>query len=179
MIKLSSMIVILLALSTAAVAEEAKPVAPPPPPPEVKKTVDALAGNWIADMTMTMPGQAPVKFKGTWRCKKIAGNTAVECSMSEKVPGMGLMEETDLWGYDPETRSVHAMTWNNLGEIHDHRGAWKDDKTIEFAHSATAGGKPVEETFVMSFNGSKKLTFKSVSKTAEGTAIFEGEATRK
>jgi hypothetical protein len=179
MIKISSLIVFLFMTSAVAYAEEAKPGAPPPPPPEVQKTVDALTGNWATNMTLTMPGQAPAKFKGTWHCKKIAGGTAVECSLSTKVPGLGLMEETGLWGYDPETKSVRSMIWNNMGEIHDRRGAWKDDKTIEMTLSATAGGKPLEETLVMTLNGPKKLTFKSVSKTAEGTTIFEGEGTRK
>ncbi len=179
MIKISSLIVFLFMTSAVAYAEEAKPGAMPPPPPEVKKTVDAFAGKWAADMTVTMPGQPPVKFKGTWTCNKIAGGTAVDCSMSEQVPGLGLMEETDLWGYDPETKSVHAMTWNNMGEVHDHRAAWKDDKTIEFTHSATAGGKPIEETFVMTFPGPKKMTFKFTGKTADGTTIFEGDGTRK
>ncbi len=173
-----SWIICLLVTLTVTAAEEAKPGAMPLPPLEVKKTVDALAGKWEANMTLTMPGQAPVKFKGTWDCKKIAAGTAVDCSMSAEVPGWGLMEETDLMGYDPETKSVRMMTWNNMGEIHDHRGAWKDDKTIELTHSATAGGKPVEERFMMSFMGPKEMRWKFTSKTEEGTTTFEGEAIR-
>jgi len=163
----------LLLVSSVAVAQEGAA------PPEVKKTVDALVGNWSTDMTMTAPGQAPVKFQGTWECKPIAGGGAAECSLSTEVPGLGRMEETDLWGYDPETKSVHIMTWNNMGEVHDHRGAWTDDKTMSLTHSATAGGKPVEETFRFEFPGKNEMRFKYTSTTADGTTTLEGHGTRK
>ena len=130
-------------------------------------------------MTLSMPGQAPVKFQGTWDCKRIAAGAAAECSMSAEVPGFGRMEETDLWGYDPETKSVHIMTWNNMGEVHDHHGSWTDDKTIALTHSATAGGKPVEETFRFEFTGPNEMRFKFTSKTDEGITTFEGHGTRK
>jgi hypothetical protein len=150
----------------------------PKAPPEVKKTVDTFVGKWNAELSLTMPGQPPVKFKGVFDCKKIAGGTAVYCQQNTKVPGMGQMEESDLIVYDPETRSIRFMTWSNQGEIHDHKGTWKDDKTIEIKHEATMGGKPLSEVFEFTVTGPNTMAFKFTQKLPEGTSLFEGKATR-
>lgn len=161
-------------ISTAS-AKEKKPSGPP----EVQKTVDAFAGKWGVQMALTMPGKEPVKFKAVLNCKKIAAGTAVDCSFSTHIPGIGLMEETDLWGYDSEAKALHDITWNNLGEIHDHRCQWKDDQTIECAHTATSAGGPIEEKEVVTFTGAKKMMFEFTSKSAEGVTVFTGDATRR
>ena len=93
-----------LAVASAVMAQEA-----PAPPPEVTKTVKALDGSWATDMKLTLPGQAPIAFKGTWNCHKISAGSAVACSLSTQVPGLGPLEETDLWGYDPETKARRIM----------------------------------------------------------------------
>lgn len=160
------------ATASAVIAQEA-----PAPPPEVARTVNALDGSWATDMKLTLPGQAPIAFKGTWNCHKIAAGGAVECSLSTQVPGLGPMEETDLWGYDPETKAVRIMTWNNMGEVHDHHGAWQGDKMV-LHHTATAGGKPVEEDFEFSFPAANKMAFHFKAKAAEGVTTLEGLGTR-
>ncbi|HEX4961958.1 MAG TPA: hypothetical protein VF173_14045 [Thermoanaerobaculia bacterium] len=165
----------LLAFSAAALAQ---PPQGAPPPPEVKRTVDTFAGTWSLHLKLTPPGAASIAFPGTWHCQKIAGGTAVDCTLKATAPGLGPMEETDLIGYDPETKAVHIMTWNNQGEVHDHHGGWQGDKIV-LHHSATAGGKPVEEDFEMTTAGTNKMSFRFTSKTDEGTATFEGEGTRK
>jgi hypothetical protein len=168
----------LLTVITFARPAYAGEAAPTSIPPEAKKLVDPLAGKWSTNMTLTMAGHAPVKFKGTWDCRKIAGGAAVDCYLKVKVPGLGVMEETDVWAWDPESKSLHAFTVNNMGEVHDHKAAWKDDKTITFKHAATQGGKPVEEDFAMTFDAPKKMSFRFAVKAAEGTTIFEGAASR-
>jgi hypothetical protein len=169
-------IVCLLTLTTAAAAQPPQGAAAPAPP-EVKKTVDTFAGTWHFHLKLTPPGAAPIAFPGTWTCKKIVGGAAVDCTLKATAPGMGPVEETDLIGYDPETKAVHIMTWNNQGEVHDHRGAWQGDKIV-LHHSATAGGKPVEEDFELTPAGTRKMSFRFTAKTDDGTTTFEGEGTR-
>lgn len=166
---------LVLLASTAAAAQQ-----PPAPPPEVKKTVDAFFGNWASSITMTTPDGKETKFKGTWACgKKIAGGIAVECSMSTKIPGMGEMIESDFIGYDPETKSVHMMTWSNAGEIHDHKGTWTDDKTVTIDFTGTAGGKPLQEHMVITWADAKSLKYVFTAKSADGEFKVVGDCKRK
>jgi hypothetical protein len=146
---------------------------------EVKRTVDAFTGHWIVELALTPPKQATARFKGTIDCKPIAAGTAVDCALAAEVPGMGPMRESDLMGYDPETKSVRIMTWNNQGEIHDHHGAWKDDHTLELSHTATMGGAPVSESFRMAWTAANAMSFRFTSTSGGATSVFEGKATRK
>ena len=149
------------------------------PPPEVKRTVDALNGNWSGELTMTEAGKPPVKFKGKWACHKIAAGGAVSCEMNAPMGAAGMMSETDLIGYDVETKAVHVMTWNNMGEVHDHKAAWTDDKTLVGHHTATAMGKPLEENFTFNFPSANTSTFKFTATVDGKASTLEGKMTRR
>src|SRR5438045_2964078 len=100
--------------------------------PELARTVERLAGRWTFDITVALAGsKLPVKAKLTWDCKPVAAGRAVSCVGGAKLPELGTLEEASLVGYDPETKAVHMMTVNSMGEFHDHRGAWKDERTLE------------------------------------------------
>jgi len=165
---MKSVVAGVLCLAAVAAAEE----------PRVKQTVDAIAGRWTTDLVLTLPGQQPIKFKTTINCVKIAGGTAVQCALRAKVPGMGELAETDLWAWDPEGQAVHDMTVNNWGEVHDHKGVWKDDHTVEFTHTATQGSKPLEERETVTFRPPNQMEFKMSATTPDGTTTFEGKARR-
>ena len=165
--------IILCALTQAAFAR-----ADETPPPEIKKTVEALAGKWATEMTLTMPAQPPVKFKTTMDCRRIADGAAVQCSLRANVPGMGILDETDIWAWEPESRVLHDITINSWGEVHDHKGKWKDEHTAEFAHTATQAGKALEERETVTFHPPNQMEFTLTAKTPDGTTTFVGKARR-
>jgi hypothetical protein len=175
-------IFLLLALSTPALAaDDKKADAPPPPPPESKKTVDAFLGKWALDGSLTPNGaKEPFKLKGTMECKKAAGGLAVNCTMTAKAPApIGTMELAALFGYDASRKEVHMFSMTSAGEVHDHKGTWKDDKTLDLGTlNYTEGGKPATETLVFTWADPKTLTFKSVT-TGEQASTFDGAAKRK
>ena len=143
---------------------------------DIKKPVDALAGTWTVDLTMTAPGQQPIKFKATLACRPAAAGTAVQCALDAEIPGIGGLHEIDVWAWEPETKILHDITVNNLGEVHDHQGSWKDEHTAVFAHTATQGGKPLEEKETVTFRRAGQMDFESTATTADGTTKFTGHA---
>ena len=114
-------------------------------PSEIKKTVDAIAGSWTGQMTARVPGAPAESFKWTMNCKSIALGAGASCTNSGKA-SIGSMSESCLLAYDPEGKSVHYMCVTSMGEVHDHKGRWRDQKTIEFEPlHAGMMGQPITE----------------------------------
>jgi hypothetical protein len=79
-------------------------------------------------------------------CKPIALGSGASCTNTGKA-SIGVMAESCLLAYDPEGKAVHCMCVTSMGEVHDHKGAWKDANTIEFERSrAGMMGQLVTET---------------------------------
>ena len=177
--------VAVIALSAVAFAEDkkpadakAKPEAPPPPPPEVKKTTEAFLGAWAGDATLEMGGKTE-KFKVKADCKKIALGNGSHCEMSGK-SSMGPMEQSCMTGYDPETKSVHFMCITSMGEVHDHKCAWSDDKTVTCEqYKGTMGGKAMTEDLTFAWADPKTMTSSSVVTSDDGKMSFSGTMKKK
>jgi|SRR5215813_6565781 len=117
-----------------------------PAPPEVKKTTESIVGKWSGQMTAKVGGAPPESFNWTMDCKAVAFGAGASCNNEGKA-SIGPMSESCLFAYDPEGKAVHYMCVTSMGEVHDHKGQWKNDKTIEF-EPLRAGmmGKLVTET---------------------------------
>jgi carbon monoxide dehydrogenase subunit G len=163
-------------------AAEGTPSAPPAAavqPPEIKKTVDAFAGRWIMDTTITAPGSAPQKAPLKVTCRETAGRRAVTCDMIGNIPGSGPMEAAFIVGYDTFGKRVHFMAITSDEEVHDHVCRWTDASTL--ACDPLKGGlmgEPVTEDFVVT-SGAQKLLFKSTMTLKDGSRIvFDGVGRR-
>jgi len=170
----------LLALATSVLAED-KPGAMPPAPPEVQKTVDAFAGRWTIKGTLAVPGAtAPAPATLTIECKQTALGKAVVCTWNGEATGMGPLEAGGLVGYDPVDKVVHFMAITSDGEFHDHKGTWKDDKSLVFEplkYNSAMG--PATEDLRLSFAAANQMSFNSVTTMADGSKVtFEGSGTR-
>lgn len=174
--KLSVVALLTLAggLSVARAAETA-----PPPPPELKKTVDAFAGKWVYDTTVTMPGGKPIKTKLSVDCRKTALGKATTCHWIGNIPGEGPLEGSAVVGYDTFGKAVHFMGIFSDEEIHDHKCIWKGDTTLACEQlKAGLGGGPVTEDLTFIFEGNTS-SFHSVLTFADGKiGGFDGKATR-
>src|SRR5215469_4605949 len=102
-----------------------------PAPPEVKKTADSIVGKWSGQMTAKVGAAAPETFNWTMDCKPVAFGAGASCN-NEGQASIGPLSESCLLAYDPEGKAVHYMCVTSMGEVHDHKGQWKNDRTIEF-----------------------------------------------
>jgi hypothetical protein len=153
------------------------PAAAPAPPPEVKKTVDAWAGKWTLQTTLTPKGAPPIKFTETIDCKRVALGVAVSCIDSGSVPGAGSVEYAFLGGYDPESKAVHMFVIGSSGEVHDHKCPWKG-KTMECElYKGTKGGKPLTELVAFTLDGDT-LTVKGKVIDKDGETGISSSGTR-
>jgi hypothetical protein len=124
---------------------------PPAPPPEVNKTVEAMNGTWLGRMTAHVPGFPAETFEWSMNCQIVARGAGLSCSNQGKA-SVGALSESCLLAFDPEGKAVHYMCVTSMGEVHDHKGKWVDDKTIEF-EPLRAGfmGQPITETLKWHF----------------------------
>jgi hypothetical protein len=149
----------------------AKPEAPPPPPPEVKKTTDAFVGSWATEATMEMGGKTEKVSKLKMDCQKIALGGGAYCSMAAK-SSMGPMEQSCMAAYDPEGKAMHFMCVTSMGEVHDHKCNWTDDKTLTCEpYKGTMGGKPMTEDVTFSWTDAKTMSSTSVTTMGDGTKM--------
>lgn len=100
-------------------------------PPEVSRTVEVMQGTWMGSMVANVPGFPAETFNWTMDCRVVARGAGVLCTNTGKA-SIGAMAESCLLAYDPEGKAVHYMCATSMGEVHDHKGKWKDEKTVEF-----------------------------------------------
>jgi hypothetical protein len=175
----SAVLVSALILSTAAAAADNPAAAPAPP--EVQKTVDAFAGKWTYQATLSAPGMpAPAPAKFMIECSKTALGAAVNCAVKGEITGLGPLEMGCLAGYDAGEKVVHFMVISSAGEYHHHKGTWKDDKTLQFEPLKFKNhGQDATEDFGFTWTGPNAMSFKSVVTNADGSKeVFEGSGTR-
>ena len=159
------------------------PDQPNPPPakmaPEVARTVDAIRGRWTGIMIAKVPGYPAETFDWEMDCKVVARGAGAACTNTGKA-SIGEMAESCLLAYDPEGKAVHYMCVTSMGEVHDHKGKWIDQKTIEF-EPLRAGmmGQLVTETNRWYFPDAGTIDKTSEVKAADGsTMIFAFKGTR-
>jgi hypothetical protein len=169
-------VAVLVAVTALPMLARAEPSAPPP---ELKATVDAFAGRWALDGSITMPDGKAVKAPVALDCKKASLGKAVTCSMAGKVPGMGPFEGSFLIGYDTFSKAVHFMGITSDEEVHDHRCLWKGQALACDPLKGGFGGEPITEDLSFSFEG-KGIRFLSTTTMKDGgKLVFEGNGRRR
>ncbi|MGE0869459.1 MAG: hypothetical protein AB7P03_12910, partial [Kofleriaceae bacterium] len=110
-------------------------------PPPVK-AMDCLVGTWKLAGTASAGG-GKAKVDGTWSCKRTPSNFGVTCALRlTGIPGLNSYEETDLFGWEPNTSTYHWFSVTNAGETHDHMAAMPKGDSLRFVHTGTSEGKP-------------------------------------
>jgi hypothetical protein len=170
---------LLLAVPVLAQKQDAQ-VKPPStaPPPEVNKTIEVMQGTWLGSMVANVPGFPAETFDWTMNCRVVARGAGVSCTNTGKA-SIGVMAESCLLAYDPEGQAVHYMCVTSMGEVHDHKGKWKDEKTIEF-EPLRAGmmGQQITETLRWYFPDANTIDKTSEVKLADGSSMnfeFKGK----
>lgn len=156
-----------LALPTAAHADALpKPIA----------DMECLVGTWKGTGTLTM-GKDKAKLDVTWTCKRTSAQHGVLCNaVITGIPGLDRYEETDLFGYDPNTATYHWFSVTNGGETHDHVAKPPKGSRVQFAFTGTQEGKPLRELVDLEFaKDSKSLALRSET-IVGGTSLAVLEA---
>jgi hypothetical protein len=135
--------VLLLAVPATAAAD---------PLPKPVADMECLVGSWKGSGSMTL-GKDQAKIDATWTCKRTSGRFGVLCTFRVTgLPGPGAYEETDLFGYEPNTNTYHWYSVTNAGEAHDHVAKPPSDDTIEFVFDGMQEGKPFKEVIRLAFS---------------------------
>jgi len=150
-----------------------------PPDSPVAKTAAALAGSWRGEMTAMVPNQKPESFPWRVDCTVIALGSGALCHMSGHA-SIGPIEQTCLLAYDPGGQAVHYMCVTSMGEVHDHKGQWRDDQEIDFEPLKTSmTGQSITETVRINLPGPKSLKTSSEVTMPDGSTMkFEFVGTR-
>jgi hypothetical protein len=144
------------------------------PPAEVKR-LERFLGKWKGTGKVTIEGKS-TDVTMTLDCTRVAGGWGVQCRFLAKgVPGMPTYDGMSILGWDAGTSTVHWYWITNAGETHDHHGTWTGADTLDVPHTGMANGKPLKETFTLTFKSPKEIAFTAV--TTRGGQVgesFEG-----
>jgi len=126
-----------------------------------------LVGDWTVDLTAKMPDGTSLQGKGTVRATELSMDRGIRTEMRLDAEGMGAYHEDDLWGYDQWEKKIHLYSVTSTGAVHDHSGAWKDDKTLELHWQGLYEGEPATEDVVLTWAGDNEIRVHEVD-TSQG-----------
>jgi hypothetical protein len=126
-------------------------VAAEPLPPRVAD-MECLVGAWRGSGNMQM-GKDTANVSVSWDCKRTSAKFGVSCvGRFNGVPGVGVYEETDLMGYEPNSNTYHWYSVTNGGETHDHVAQVPTGDTIRFVFNGTQEGNAFKEVIDLTFS---------------------------
>ena len=169
---------VLLLASTSIAAADAKKAATKPAEAKRAPTDPKLAqliGRWEGPSEFVLRGKKTT-WKVTSSCERAAISPAVLCS-TVGVSGDMRLEELWMFGYDEASKTYHLFMTNDWGEAYEHSAAWTDASSVAFIHSATRDGKPLVESYAISFKG-EQMIWKGSLKVGDET-IGDGTTTLK
>ena len=145
----------------------------PPKRPMAIAALDPLLGTFEGDVTMMQDGKS---IKGRAQHNNSGISSGWGFLMEEDITMEDGSKYTshNIIGYDAGGKKVHVFSVTNAGETHDHKGVWKDAKTITLEYDGTWEGKPYVEKAVLTIDGrdSYTLTWKA---TRAGQIVSSGE----
>ena len=126
------------------------------PLPKQVADMSCLVGSWKGDGTLAM-GTDKAKINATWSCARSSGDFGVLCTFHVTgIPGVPAYEETDLFGYEPNSNTYHWYSVTNAAETHDHVARPNTSNTIEFVYNGTQEGKALKEVIDLEFSKDEK-----------------------
>lgn len=132
----------------------ASPASADPLPKEIEN-MSCLLGNWKATGSLTM-GKDKASLDATYTCKRTSGDQGVLCNLRiTGIPGLAVYEETDLFGYEPNSKTYHWFAVTNSGEVHDHVSPYTTSNKVRFTYNGTQNAKPFKEVVDWEFIGDK------------------------
>jgi len=146
------------------------------PLPKQVEALEPLVGTFKGTGTMTA-GKDKAKVDFTLACKRTSARFGVQCTFHVTgVPGLAAYEESDLFGYEPNSDTYHWYAITNAGETHDHVAKSFGDK-VQWTYTGTQDGKPMKEVVDMELGKDRSIAFRSETFLAGASvAVLEGKA---
>lgn len=142
-------------------------------PTAVKAMLARMVGTWSSrDAAVTIGGKT-MKAQTRVTCTAVTGG-GIECRVHADVAGAPPSDETQLFGWDPESGKVHAFAVSGH-YAHDHVGTL-EGQVLSLAYSGTRDGAPWDESLSFEFKGDKELVWRDTCKSS-GQVAFSGEGT--
>ena len=117
--------------------------------PKQIASLKRLVGAWKGTGTIAM-GKDKAKIDASYECKLTSGDSGVACSLRMTgIPGLAVYEESDLFGYEPNSSTYHWYAVTNAGETHDHAAKASADGPIRWVYTGIQDGKPFKEVVDM------------------------------
>jgi hypothetical protein len=151
---------VLASLSAPALA---KGTADPKLPKEVQP-IHCMVGTWTGKNVQVVMAGKKAKGDIAISCSPTAGGFGVMCTAKITVEGMGTIEETDLFGWDPQAKLYHWYAVTSMGDTHDHVAMppTAEGQPVIFAQSGFQDGKPMQEVLRLGFNADgTKIDFRN------------------
>ena len=148
---------------------------PPQGPSDQVKRFAPYAGKFEGQLIMTQGGKtvtAKVKSKNSM----ISDDWGFLVEEVATMPDGGQYKSHNVMGYDGGGKKVHIFSVTNAGETHDHKGDWKDAKTLFTQYDGTWEGKPYVEKITLTFHSPDSYSV-SWSATSGGKVVNKGEET--
>jgi len=145
--------------------------------PKEVQNMDCLIGTWKGTGTLSM-GKDKAKLSATYTCKSTSGNFGLICQLDMTgIPGLAHYRETDLFGYEPNSKTYHWFAVTNGGETHDHVAPYTESNKVRFIYNGVQEGKPFKEVLDWEFGGMKKPTDKPTSIKVRGETFAGKQST--
>ena len=114
------------------------------PVPEGVKKLYVFLGNWKGKATMTVNGQTQ-SFDYFMDMKTDADGWGILYHEKGLIPNADPYLGFGMIALDPNDNMLHIFTVSNYGDVHDHKGAWTDDKHFTLVYNGTMEGKAMRE----------------------------------
>src|SRR5678810_637065 len=88
--------------------------------PKETQPMYCLVGQWKSQNGIAVLDGKKHKVDFTVSCAPTSGGMALLCTDKFDIEGIGHLEETDLFGYDPGQGRYHWFAVTQQGETHDH-----------------------------------------------------------
>lgn len=139
------------------------------PLPKQVENMECLVGSWKGGGSLVQ-GKDKAKLDIALECKRTSAKFGVLCALRMTgIPGL-VYEETDLFGYEPNSDTYHWYAVTNAGETHDHVAKPPSGDHVDFQYTGTQGAKPLIETVAFDFSKDGK-TLAVKSNTTVGGAV--------
>jgi len=127
------------------------------PLPTETSRLNIFLGDWIVEGNLVYMGRL-FKAKGMAKFSLAAAGWGVLAIAKLEIENLGAYEEVDLLSFNRSENLFHFFAVTNTGAAYDHRGKWKDDKTLNFSYEALQGEKSYKEELEIKVINENQLT---------------------
>lgn len=98
----------------------------------------------------------------------------IQTRLTGELPGLGPVDESDLWGYDPGADLVHMFSITSFGDVHDHAGRWTDERTLALQwRGVREGQEAIEEISITLPSGGEMHVRSTMTVGGQPAGAFE------